>query len=257
MNKRLSWFLCIALTCLSMTNCQKELTLEERKAKLEAEISNEVCKELTIEAINKVMTDISSVDFQDAGATIDENYRIGDISLYAKLLSYGECKGRIDGKDTIYSFYFYGNIPEGTAYGEEKAFDEEGYNLSLKKDGWFVYNNKGNVDSLNNERRIMEKRMEEFERKKKEQSTDKITDAIQKEWKSTIKSSDMGLWKYHTKNCYVLDVRIDDIKDDTIQVSYTLMSKNGKDEIESVRYKGAELTKCNSGNYMVLSIGTN
>ena len=246
MNKRLSWFLCIALTCLSMTNCQKELTLEERKAKLEAEISNEVCKELTIDAINKVMTDVSSVDFQDAGTTIDEKYRIGDISLYAKLLSYGECKGRIDGKDTIYSFYFYGNIPEGTAYGEEKAFDKEGYNLSLKKDGWFVYNNKKDIDSLNNERRIGEKRMEEFNRKKKEHSIDKIEEALRNEWKVTIKNE-----------CYVNNVRIDDIKGDVVYVSYTLMSKYNNDKINSAKFEGAELTKYNSGYYRVLSIGTN
>lgn len=248
---RTFWLLCLALTCFSMTNCQKKLTLEERKANLEKEFNNEACEKLTTETISKVLTNISSIDFQHAGATIGEIVRIGENSLYAQILTYGECKGEFNGKDTIYSFYFYGNIPEKNAYQEQKNFDEEGYNLSLKKDGWFVYSNKEDVDSLNNEKRISEKRIEEFERKKSEISIAKVEEALRNEWKSSNQSSPVG-----AKECYVNDVRIDDIIDNVIYVSYTLMSQYDSDNIKTVKMEGAKLSK-DKNYYRVLSVGIN
>ena len=115
----------------------------------------------------------------------------------------------------------------------------------------FVYSNKENVDSLNNEKIISKKRIEEFERKKSEISVAKVEEALLNEWKSSNQSSLIG-----AKECYINDVRIDEIKDNVIYVSYTLMSKYDSDNIKTVKMDGAKLSK-DKNYYKVLSVGIN
>ena len=71
------------------------------------------------------------------------------------------------------------------------------------------------------------------------------------EWKSSNQSSPAG-----AKECYVNDVRIDDIIDNVIYVSYTLKSQYDSDNIKTVKMEGAKLSK-DKNYYRVLSVGVN
>lgn len=248
-------FICISLAfivCSSFFSCKKNITKEERRKRLENVITKDDCKEITIKSLQTVLKNLKDINFKIVTNGIEEDVHslFSDEQLYIQIVVSGSVKGVFNGKDSLYYFYFYGRIPERLA--DKKEFDEEGYNFSLKNsNGIFVYSNKENVDSLNNERRITKKRIEELERKKSEISITKVEEALQNEWKSSNQSSPIG-----AKECYVNDVRIDDIKDNIIFVSYTLMSQYDSDNIRSVKMEGARLIKENN-YYKVLSVGIN
>ena len=247
-------FICLSLAlvvCSSFYSCKKNLTIEERKKELENVITKEDCREITIKSLQAILTNMKDIQYKIVSNEVQENSNfLSDDRLYVQILVSGSVKGELNGKDSLYYFYLYGRIPEKLA--DKKEFDEDGYNISLKNsNGMFVYSNKENVDSLNNEKIISKKRIEEFERKKSEISVAKVEEALLNEWKSSNQSSLIG-----AKECYINDVRIDEIKDNVIYVSYTLMSKYDSDNIKTVKMDGAKLSK-DKNYYKVLSVGIN
>jgi len=156
-----------ALTvCIMLCSCKDKLTLEERMQNLETKISKEDCKDFTNKALQSVLENLRDVNFETIINGVKEDlyaYNLEE-NLYVQIVVSGNAKGKYKGVDSIYYFYFYGRIPEKLA--DSKEFDEDGYNFSLKNGSSFVYSNKENVDSLNNE--LVKSRKESEELRKKD-----------------------------------------------------------------------------------------
>ena len=161
------FFLCVFMTltlCLLFGSC-KNSTPEDGRKKLEA-ITEEECKELANNALKPVLGNLRDVSYKDVMISVQENFRdfLNPNKLYLQIIISGHAKGTYNGKDTTYLFVFHGRIPENLA--DKKEFDEDGYNISLKTgDGKFIYNNKEDVDSLNNSIIKTHKEVEEMKKK--------------------------------------------------------------------------------------------
>ena len=163
--KMIAIFLFVIGCCNTFEGCKKNLTPEERKKNLETKISENDCKEITTDALRKILENLRDVKFENALHGVEEDIRnfSKENNYYISVVVYGTAKGVYKGVDSDYSFYLYGRIPENIA--DKKEFDENGYNLFLKKNGVFVYSNKDNVDALNREKAESLKKGEEMRKK--------------------------------------------------------------------------------------------
>lgn len=153
------------ILCLTFSSCKKSLTPEERKKRLENIINEDDCKEITNNALQAVLKDLRDVKFDNVLHGVQEDIHSLDKenNYYVSVVVGGNVRGVLDGVDSVYSFYLYGRIPENSAFLKE--FDENGYNLSLKLNGTFVYSNKEDVDALNKEKTEHFKQSEEMRKK--------------------------------------------------------------------------------------------
>lgn len=161
-----SIFLCLWIVVLCLfSSCQKKLTTEERRANLEAKISEKDCKEITHNALQVVLEKLSDIKYDNVLHRVEEDIHSLDKenNYYISVVVSGIAKGVFNGVDSDYSFYLYGRIPENLA--DKKEFDDNGYNLSLKQNGSFVYSNKEDIDTLNKDRVESFKRGEEMRKK--------------------------------------------------------------------------------------------
>ena len=166
-NKFIFLYLWALVLCLTFGSCQKKLTPEERKANLEAKISENDCKEFASKALHTILKDLRDIKYDDILLGVQENYYDflnKDNNLYMQIIVSGHAQGIFNGKDSTYLFVFHGRIPEVLA--DNKEFDEDGYSLSLKSgDGFFIYDNKEDIDSLNNSIIETHKKVEEMAKK--------------------------------------------------------------------------------------------
>lgn len=251
-NKSIMQLLFVLLLCMTFANCAKKLTPEERKANLETKISENDCKEITNNALNAVLNNLRDIKYETVlhGVQEDIHSLNKQNNYYISVVVRGSAKGVLNGVEAIYDFYLYGRIPEDKA--DIKEFDDDGYNLSLKKnDGSFVYSNKEDVNALNKEK-LEHLRFSKQIRKVSSEDGDALEDALQKEWDISNSSSAVGAIK-----CYVSSVTVDNVEGNTVYVSYSLQSKYASGDIKSVNFKKARLTKGANGNYKVESVGYN
>lgn len=238
--------------CLLIGSCKRTLTPEERKANLATKISENDCKEITNNALQAVLKNLKDIKYESVLHGVEEDiYSLNkQNNYYVSVVVRGNAKGVLNGVESVYYFYLYGRIPEDKA--DIKEFDDDGYNLSLKKvDGSFVYSNKEDVNALNKEKLEHLKFSEEI-RKVSSEDGDALENALQKEWDISNSSSAVGATK-----CYVSSVRVDKVEGNTVYVSYNLLSKYASGDIKSVNFKEAKLTKCANGSYKVESVGYN
>lgn len=243
--------LCLTLDSCQKDSCQKKLTPEERKENLETKISENDCKEITNNALQVVLNNLKDIKYENVihGVCEDIHSLNKQNNYYISVVVSGSAKGILNGVESVYHFYLYGRIPENKA--EKKEFDDDGYNLSLKKDGLFVYNNKKDVNALNKEKLESLKFSEEI-RKINSKDGDALEDALQKEWDISNSSSAVGAIK-----CYVSNVTVDNVEGNTVYVSYSLLSQYASGDKKSVNLKNAKLTKEANGIYNVEDIGYN
>lgn len=165
--KSIFLYLSAIILCLTFDSCQKKLTPEERKANLEAKISENDCKEFASKALHTILKDLRDIKYDDILLGVQENhydFLNKDNNLYMQIIVSGHAQGIFNGKDSTYLFVFHGRIPEVLA--DNKEFDEDGYSLSLKSgDGFFIYDNKEDIDSLNNSIIETHKKVEEMAKK--------------------------------------------------------------------------------------------
>ena len=250
--KSIFLYLSAIILCLTFDSCIKKLTPEERKASLETKITENDCKEITNNALQAVLKNLKDIKYESVLHGVEEDiYSLNkQNNYYVSVVVRGNAKGVLNGVESVYYFYLYGRIPEDKA--DIKEFDDDGYNLSLKKvDGSFVYSNKEDVNALNKEKLEHLKFSEEI-RKVSSEDGDALENALQKEWDISNSSSAVGATK-----CYVSSVRVDKVEGNTVYVSYNLLSKYASGDIKSVNFKEAKLTKCANGSYKVESVGYN
>ena len=165
--KSIFLYLSAIILCLTFDSCIKKLTPEERKASLEAKISENDCKEFASKALQTILKDLKDIRYDDILLGVQENYHDflnKDNNLYMQIIVSGHAQGIFNGTDSTYLFVFHGRIPEALA--DKKEFDEDGYSLSLKsRDGFFIYDNKEDIDSLNNSIIETHKKVEEMAKK--------------------------------------------------------------------------------------------
>ena len=159
------FYLGALVLCLFICSCQKKLSPEERKANLEAKISEADCKEITNKALQDVLNELRDIKYDNVlhGVVEDIHGISKDNNYYISVVVSGIAKGVLNGVNSEYSFYLYGQIPENLA--DKKEFDDNGYNLSLKQNGTFVYSNKEDINTLNKERNESLKQGEELRKK--------------------------------------------------------------------------------------------
>lgn len=151
--------------CLFICSCQKKLTPEERKASLKTKITENDCKEITSNALQSILNDLRDIKYENVLHGVEEDIHSlnKENNYYISVVVSGIASGVLNGVDSDYSFYLYGDIPENLA--DKKEFDNNGYNLSLKKNGVFVYSNKEDINTLNKERNESLKQGEELRKK--------------------------------------------------------------------------------------------
>lgn len=166
-NKLSNKWLLIGALCLivSFSSCKKELTIEERIKDLETKITEGDCKELTRDSLKTVLKDLRDINFNHISIHAEEDiHSIQLDKLYVGISVQGNVKGIYNDVDTIYTFFLYGQIPEELI--EKKEFAPNEYSLSIKnRDGFFVYDNKNDIDSVNKEVALTQKE-EKLNRKK-------------------------------------------------------------------------------------------
>lgn len=251
-NKSIFLYFWALVLCLAFDSCQKKLTPEERKANLGNKISENDCKQITNNALQTVLNNLRDIKYENVIHGVEEDIHNlnNQNNYYISVVVRGSAKGVLNGVESIYYFYLYGRIPENKA--DKKEFDDDGYNLSLKKnDGSFVYSNKEDVNALNKEKFEHLKFSEEIQKVSRE-DRDALEDALQKEWDISNSSSAVGATK-----CYVSSVMVDNVEGNTVYVSYNLLSQYASGDKKSVNFKKAKLTKDANGNYKVESIGYN
>lgn len=147
--KSIFLYLSAIILCLTFDSCIKKLTPEERKASLETKITENDCKEITSNALQSILNNLRDIKYENVLHGVEEDIHSlnNENNYYISVVVSGIASGVLNGVDSDYSFYLYGRIPENLA--DKKEFDNNGYNLSLKKNGVFVYSNKEDVDSLN------------------------------------------------------------------------------------------------------------
>lgn len=237
--------------CLIIGGCKKTHTTEERKANLEAKVSDNDCKEITTNALETVLSNLRDIKYETIlhGVQEDIHSLSKEDKYYISVVVKGSVKGVLNGVESIYNFSLYGRIPENKA--DKKEFDDDGYSLSLKKDGLFVYSNKEDVNALNKDKLEHQILSEEI-RKVSSEDGNAIEDALQVEWDVSNSNSAVGAEK-----SYVSSVKVDKVEGNTVYVSYSLQSQYASGDIKTVHFVNAKLTKDANGNYKVESTGCN
>ena len=163
--KSIFLYLCTIIFCLAFDSCQNKPTPDERRANLETKISEKDCKEITNNALQVVLGNLREIIYDNVSHGVEEDIYNSDKdnNYYISVVVSGTAKGVLNGVDSVYSFYLYGRIPENLV--DKKDFDDNGYNLSLKQNGNFVYSNKEDINALNKDRIESLKKGEEMRKK--------------------------------------------------------------------------------------------